>query len=331
MKTIILIPAVLNLFDANTNVTFDVGLSKEMKTYYSDYLIDMAEAELVHEQFGQKHPIPKNGGKTIEFRKYEPLPKALTPLVEGVTPDGQKLSMDTVEATIDQYGGYVTLSDMLILTAIDNNVVQATRLIASQAARTRDTIVREVLNGGTNVQYAEGQVTSRSALVGGEVSGNHYLTVNAIRRAVRTLKVVNAPKRNGYYMGIIHPDVAYDLVNDDKWEAVKSYSDPEDWYTGEIGRIAGVRFVETSEAKVFTGAGSGGRDVYSTLIMGEDAYGVTEVSGGGLEHIVKQLGSAGSGDPLNQRATVGWKTTLTAERLVEEYMVRIETASTFTA
>ena len=132
-------------------------------------------------------------------------------------------------------------------------------------------------------------------------------------------------------MGIIHPDVAYDLVNDDKWEAVKAYSDPEDWYAGEIGRIAGVRFVETSEAKVFTGAGAGGRDVYSTLVMGEDAYGVTEVSGGGLEHIVKQLGSAGSGDPLNQRATVGWKTTLAAERLVEEYMVRIETTSTFTA
>ena len=325
------LPVVLNLFAGNTNVTSDSGLSDEMKTFYSDYLIDMAEPNLVHDQFGQKHPIPKNGGKIIEFRKYDPLPKALTPLTEGVTPDGQKLTMSVITAQVEQYGGYVELSDILMLTAIDKNLVQATKLLGSQAGRTLDTITREVLNGGTNVQYAEGQVTSRSALVGGQESGNHYLTVDAVRRAVRFLKVMNAPKINGYYAGIIHPDVSYDLMSDEKWVNVKTYSDPEDIYEGEIGRIEGVRFVETSEAKVFTGEGSGGRDVYSTLILGDDAYGVTEITGGGLQHIVKQLGSAGTADPLNQRATAGWKATKTAERLVEAYMVRIETASTFSA
>ena len=329
-KNFVLLPLVLNLFDGNTNVTGDAGLSKEMKTFYSDYLIDMAEPNLVHDQFAQKHPIPKNGGKTIEFRKYDPLPKALTPLTEGVTPDGQKLTMDTIEAHVQQYGGFVELSDLLILTAIDNNMVEATKLIGSQAGRTLDTITREVLVGGTNVQYAEGQVDSRAALVGGADSGNHYLTVNAIRRAVRTLKVWNAPKINGYYAGIIHPDCSYDLMDDPKWVNVKTYSDPEGIYEGEIGRIEGVRFVETSEAKVFEGAGASGRDVYATMILGGDAYGVTEITGGGLQHIVKQLGSAGTADPLNQRATVGWKATKVAERLVEAYMVRIETASTFT-
>lgn len=69
--------------------------------------------------------------------------------------------------------------------------------------------------------------------------------------------------------------------------------------------------------------------MYSTLILGADAYGVTEITGGGLQHIVKQLGSAGTADPLNQRATAGWKATKVAERLVEPYMVRIETTSTF--
>ena len=329
-ETMNYLPVVLNLFAGNTNVTTDSGLSDEMKTYYSDYLIDMAEPYLVHDQFGQKHPIPKNGGKTIEFRKYDPLPKMLTPLTEGVTPDGQKLTMSVITAKVEQYGGYVELSDILLLTAIDNNLVQATKLLGSQAGRTLDTITREVLNGGTNVQYAEGQVASRSALVGGQASGNHYLTVNAVRRAVRTLKVFNAPKINGSYVGIIHPDVSYDLMEDPKWVNVKTYSDPEGIYEGEIGKIEGVRFVETSEAKVFTGEGSGGRDVYSTLILGDDAYGVTEITGGGLQHIVKQLGSAGTADPLNQRATAGWKATKTAERLVEAYMVRVETASTFT-
>ena len=327
---IMLLPVMLNLFDGNTNITGDSGLSDEMKTYYSDYLIDMAEPELVHDQFGQKHPIPKNGGKTIEFRKYSPLPKMLTPLTEGVTPNGQKLNMGVITATVKQYGGFIELSDMLLLTAIDNNLVQATKLLGSQAGRTLDTITREVLNGGTNVQYAEGQVNSRAALSYTDENTNHNLTVNAVRRAVRFLKVMNAPRINGYYAGIIHPDCSYDLMSDPKWVNVKTYSDPEGIYEGEIGRIEGVRFVETSEAKVFTGAGASGRDVYSTLIIGADAYGVTEITGGGLQHIVKQLGSAGTADPLNQRATAGWKATKVAERLVEAYMVRIETTSTFT-
>lgn len=325
------LPVILNLFAGNTNVTTDTALSKEMKTFYSDYLIDMAEPNLVHDQFGQKHPIPKNGGKIIEFRKYDSLPKALTPLTEGVTPNGQKLSMSVITSNVQQYGGYIELSDILLLTAIDNNLVQATKLLGSQAGRTLDTITREVLNGGSNVQYAEGQVTARNALVGGQATGNHYLTVDAVRRAVRFLKVMNAPKINGNYVGIIHPDVSYDLMSDPKWVNVKTYSDPDGIYEGEIGKIEGVRFVETSEAKVFEGAGASGVDVYSTLILGADAYGVTEITGGGLEHIVKQLGSAGTADPLNQRATAGWKATKTAERLVEQYMIRIETASTFGA
>lgn len=412
-----LMPVVLNLFDGNTNTTLDAGLSDEMKTYYSMRLINLAEPELIHDQFGQKHPIPKNSGKTIEFRKYDSLPKALVPLTEGVTPAGQKLSMGVIRATIKQYGGYIELSDILELTAIDNNLVQATRLLASQAGRTSDTITREVLAGGTNVVYAGG-AKDRSELVGGDATeaNNKYLSVDDIRKAVRALKVMNAQKINGYFAGIIHPDTAYDLMSDKKWVDVKTYSDPDGIYEGEIGKIEGVRFVETTEAKIFhapdlviadgsnaavrdltvksasgkvitvtealstnqaaalTGreilvgselmevasaaagaagsatitvkdspattpaasaviypgeGGAKGRDVYSTLIVGADAYGVTELDGGGLQHIVKQLGSSGTADPLNQRATAGWKLTKVAERLVEQYMVRIESASTF--
>lgn len=305
----------LQLFaDLNTQTTATSTLSDEMKVFYSDYLIDNAVPKLVHDQFGQKHPIPKNGGKTIEFRKYSPLPKLLTPLTEGVTPDGQSLTVTTIEATVAQYGGYVTLSDVLLMTAIDNNMVQATKLLGNQAGATLDTITREVLNGGTNVVYAGG-VESRDALVAN-------LTVDDIKKAVRALKNQNADKIGDSYVAIIHPDVTYDLTNDPTWQAVKDY-DPQDWYEGEIGKIAGVRFVETTEAKIFEGG------VYSTLILGDNAYGVTEIEGGGLEHIVKQLGSAGTADALNQRATVGWKATKVAERLVEPFMVRIESKSTF--
>ena len=314
----------LQLFaEPNTNLTTSSGLTDEMKTYYSDYLIDNAIPKLVHDQFGQKHPIPKNGGKTIEFRKYSPLPKLTTPISEGVTPDGQSLNMSTIEATVAQYGGYITLSDVLLLTAIDNNLVQATKLLGAQAGSTLDTITREVLNGGTNVIFSGGKDARK------DLDATSLLTVDDVKKAVRLLKNQNAEQISGSWVGIIHPDIAYDLTNDPAWKDVKTYSDPSDIYEGEIGKIYGVRFVETTEAKVWAGAGAGGRAVYSTLILGDNAYGVTEVSGGGLQHIVKQLGSAGTGDPLDQRATAGWKATKVAERLVENYMVRIESGSTF--
>lgn len=401
----------------NPNTTLDTKqttgneLSDEMKVYYSDYLIDNATPRLVHDQFGQKQPIPKGSGKQIEFRKFSPLPKLTKAITEGVTPDGQKLNVTKVLSQAKQYGGYVTLTDMLMLTAIDNNMLQATKLLGAQAGATLDTITREVLNGGTSVQYGDSDtINARHLLKGGKESGNNLLTVDAVRRAVRFLKTQNAEKIGDSYVAIIHPDVAYDLMNDERWLSVKTYCDPQDMYEGEIGKIEGVRFVETTEAKIFHAdnlteaarnltvktavtagttvavkeaisadeaeslagrkiiigsalytvseatagaagsasiklseavtassdaviypgeAGAEGRDVYSTLILADNAYGVTEIEGGGLQHIVKQLGSGGTEDALNQRATVGWKATKTAERLVEAFMRRIETCSSF--
>lgn len=304
------------------NVTTASGLSPEMKTFYDKDLIRNARPVLVHNQFGQKRNIPKNGGKTIEFRKFSPLPKATTALTEGVTPDGQSLTVSAITATVGQYGDYIALSDVLQLTSIDNTLVEANRLLGEQAGETLDTLTANILNAGTNVQYSGGK-TARSALVAGDV-----LKVDDIKKAVRTLKNNKAKKINGSFVGIIHPDVAYDLTNDPKWESVKTY-DPKDWYNGEIGRIFGVRFVETTEAVTFTeGSGSTAKKVYSTLILGENAYGVTSVEGGGLQTIIKQLGSAGSADPLNQRSTSGWKAIHVAKILVDEYMVRIESLAT---
>ncbi len=420
------------------------GLSEEMRAYYADYLIDNAEPNLIHDQFAQKHPIPRHGGKSIQFRKYDPLPKLMSALSEGVTPTGQSLNMGVVEATVHQYGGYVEFSDLLLLTAVDNNLVMATKLLGSQAGRTLDTITREVLCGGTNVQYGADAVPARYLLSGGKATGNHYMSVDCIKRAVRSLKNQNAEKINGAFACIIHPDCAYDLTSDPNWKYPHQYADTKELYEGEIGMIEGVRFVESTEAKVFHApdlseesrvlscmaesgyvnadhagnvlpgmgvgskhmlyvgkngkgvrataemvgrsilvhdasedfwqyavvvgayssngeeeilyldrplvagndgtsplvttaedkiypgeAGLAGRDVYATLIMGDNAYGTTELTGGGLQHIVKQLGSAGTADPLNQRATVGWKATKAAARLVEAFMIRIETASTF--
>ncbi len=318
----------LQLF-AEVQTTLLDGLSAEMKTFYDMTLIDEASANLVHDQFGQKRPIPKNGGKTIEFRKFAPLAKALTPLTEGVTPDGKSLTVTAITATVAQYGDYITQSDVLELTALDNTILEATKLLGRQAGATLDTVVRNVLQSGNNVTYcpkvaadgAETAVTSRTAL-----DNTCQLTVKVIQQVVAKLRGQNAPTIGGKYVAIIHPFVAYDLMRDKEWIDAHKYTNVNNLYEGEIGEIAGVRFVQTTEAKIYEGG------VFGTLIFGEGAYGVTEINGGGLQTIVKQKGSAGTADPLDQRSSIGWKAIKTAELLIPNYLVRVESKSaTFSA
>ena len=300
------------------------ALSAEMKTFYDMTLIDEATANLVHDQFGQKRPIPANGGKTIEFRKFAPLAKATTPLTEGVTPDGKSLSVSTITATVAQYGDFVTQTDVLELTSLDNTILEATKLLGRQAGLTLDTIVRNVMQSGTNVSYcpkigadgSETAVTSRTAL-----DETCQLTVDVIQQVVAKLRAQNAPTIGGKYVAIIHPYVAYDIMRDPEWIDAHKYSNPTNLYEGEIGEIAGVRFVQTTEAKIYEGG------VFGSLFFGEGAYGVTEITGGGLQTIVKQKGSAGTADPLDQRSSVGWKAIKTAELLIPNYLVRVESKS----
>ena len=312
----------LQLF-AEVQTTTMEGLSAEMQTFYDMTLIDEAGPSLVHEQFGQKRPIPANGGKIIEFRKFSPLPKAMEPLTEGVTPDGKSLSVATVTATVNQYGDYITQSDLLELTAVDNTILEATKLLGRQAGITLDTVVRNVLQSGTNVTYCpkvadgvETEVTSRSAL-----GKDCQLTVDVVMQVAAKLRAQNAPTIDGKYVAIIHPYVAYDLMRDPEWIDAHKYGAPENLFAGEIGEIAGVRFVQTTEAKIYEGG------IFGSLFLGANAYGVTEVSGGGLQTIVKQKGSAGTSDPLDQRSSCGWKATRTAELLIPNYIVRVESYS----
>ena len=313
----------LQLF-ADMNTTSSEGLSAEMKTFYDMTLIDNASPNLVHDQFGQKRPIPKGKGKTIEFRKFAPLDKAVTPLTEGVTPAGKKMEVTTVLATVEQYGDFITQTDMLELTALDNTILEATKLLGQQAGVTLDTVTRNVLQSGTNVTYCpkvaadgtETDVTSRAAL-----DNTCQLTVKVVQQVVAKLRAQNAPTIKGKYVAIIHPYVAYDLMRDPEWIDAHKYADPEALFEGEIGEIAGVRFVQTTEAKIYEGG------VFGSLFLGDGAYGTTEIEGGGMEMIIKQKGSAGTADALDQRSSIGWKATKTAELLIPQFIVRVESKS----
>ena len=234
---------------------------------------------------------------------------------------------------MSQYDGFVRFTGIPDLTSVNPDMIETVDNIGEQAGNKLDRIVRDIVMEGTNVQYGDGSVASRAALTGGADSGNNYLTVDAVKKAVRALRKENAKPINGYYIAIVHPDTAYDLMNDPEWKEMNNYTsgNVEKLYKGEIGCVAGVRFVESTEAKIWKGTTDGGKDgraVYGTLVLGANAYGTTEIENN-LCMVIKRSDSAGAADPLDRSLTVGWKAAFTAKILVDEFMVRIETCSSF--
>ena len=154
----------------------------------------------------------------------------------------------------------------------------------------------------------------------GEYSNVHATLAKGLRALGHEVLVVS----NGDFWKNYPRDI--DIKRDPNWVEAHKYASPDEIFEGEIGKINNVRFVETSEAKIWKGTGCPeGLAVFGTLVLGAHAYATTELEGGGMQHIVKQLGYGD--DPLNQRASVGWKAVKTAERLSEQYMVRIESCS----
>ena len=393
-----------------TNTTINTLQTTQLnKTFYDRQLLESARTRFVHAKFGQMRPIPRNSGKRVEFRRWNLFDAnaAMKALEEGVTPSGQSLSQSNVEALVSQYGAYVEVSDPLDMTGYDQVITESAELLGEQLGTVVEWVTRDAMNAGNNVQRAGGK-TTRAAL-----TADDKLTVDEIRKAVRTLKRAKArpfceDERKPHFICICSPDATYDLQNDALWQDVSKYSNAEAIYSGEIGRLFGVVFVESTEAKVFrqsvwnkvseatsssasfvlknapteaeaaylsrednpirigeasyTIAGfdpssntvtlketaslaadaivysedagaldpetKTAMDVHSTLIFGKDAYGVVDVAGSGaLQIIIKPHGSAGTQDPLDQRATVGAKVAAyTAVILNELWLLRIEHA-----
>ncbi len=236
------------------------NLSPEMKTFYSKDLIETAGAALVHAQFGDPVSLPPNGGKTMEWRRWSKFKKALTPLTEGVTPDGSPIDVGYITKTVEQFGDYTTVSDVLTMTAIDNVIVEVTEKHAENAGLTLDTIVRNELVQGTNVLFADRVITASEGTVDSKtdyrmlLDENCLLTPRMISRAATVLAKANAPKIDGSYVCIIHPSVKDDLINNKDFIDITKYSDATRLFNHEIGKLHGVRFVESTEACIFHGA-----------------------------------------------------------------------------
>lgn len=308
-------------------------LDPEIKEYYVKTLLNSTEPKLVYNRYGDKYPLPAGNGTTMEWRRFSKLPKALTPLTEGVTPAGNKLEVTVIKGSVKQYGDWIRYSDIIKLAALDNIVVQGTKALGSQAGRTMDTLTREVVCGGTNVMYApnvdaDGTVTE--ILTRSGLTAKSHMTVDMLLKAATALDAFdNDPVEDGdSYVAIVHPYVAYDLRRDEEWKHWQQHNNGAALYQGEVGKIGKVRVVESSEAKIITGDGCpNGLAVFMTMVIAAHAYGVTDLEGAGLQHIIKPLGYGE--DPLNQRASIGWKATHGAQRLNEEAMVRIESTSSY--
>ena len=256
--------------DSNTQTTGTQSLSAEMKTYYGMELLENAKPALVHNQFAATKPLPVGGGKTVEWRKFGSFDKALTPLTEGVTPDGSGITVSYITKELSQYGDYTTVSDMLDLTAIDDVVLEITDRHGANMGLTLDTVTRNEIQQGTHVIYAPA-IGSGGAKT--EVQHRYDLdksctmTAELVARAATALKKMNAPTFEGKYVCIIHPSVAFDLRQDEAWIAAHQYAAATELFSGEIGELHGVRFVETTEAKIYRGENLAG-DVRSLKVKG---------------------------------------------------------------
>ena len=263
----------LQMFAENTQTTN--GLSAEMKTYYGMELLENAKPQLVHNQFAATKGIPAGGGKTVEWRKFGAFDKALKPLTEGVTPDGSGISVSYITKELAQYGDYTTVSDMLDLTAIDDVVLEITDRHGSNMGLTLDTVTRNEIQQGKQVIYApklgsdgtKTEVTSRA-----DLDGSCKMTSELVAKAATQLKKMNAPTFDGKYVCIIHPSVAFDLRQDEAWIAAHQYAGATEMFSGEIGELHGVRFVETTEAKIYRGENLAG-DVRSLKVKGNTVSG----------------------------------------------------------
>ncbi len=210
--------------------------------------------------------------------------------------------------------------------SIDPILTETAQALGEDAGNSIDQVCRDVMVAGTNVRYSS-TATSRGGVASGMV-----ITASEIRKCTRTLRAQNARPvtRQNTFAALCHPNTHYDLESDTTITNAFQYAHdrgPDNpLFTGEIGSVLGVTFIESTNAKVFTSLGQSGQDVYATLFIGADAYGVTEVDGHSLETYYKPKGSAGTADPLSQIWTLGWKVSFAAVILNQNWMVRLEHA-----
>lgn len=327
-------------------------LAPELKTFYDTELLENARTEMFYAQFGRKQRLPKNGGTTIEWRKFNTFARA-SELKEGVIPTGQQFGSSSLTASISQYGTYTSITDKLEMRAYDNVILAATEEMGASAAATQETLIRNALLVGTNVMYcdnvdANGNVISTPTTPatmgagGGDKNADGWalLTPTMVNKAVTKMKKDRVPRINGKYYAVIHPSVAYDLRQSKEWIEVHKYAATSEIFNGEIGELHGCRFIEDTFAPILGGSyiysgsttykNKSNGVTYATYFFGKDGFGIVDPEGGGLEMIIHDKDEIGG--PLNQFSTIGYKfETNGATILYPERVLRVMSVSSYSA
>lgn len=316
-------------------------LAGELKTFYDTEMLENARVEMFYAQFAKRQPLPQGRGKTVEWRKWNTFAKA-DKLTEGVIPTGQKFGMSSKTGSINQYGTYAAVSDVLEMRAYDDVILGATEEMGASLAETQETLIRDALLTNTNVLYcdnitlATGAVASTPtscATMEASATAMSMMTPDMVAKAVTKLKKDRVPTINGKYYAVIHPSVAYDLRKSDAWIESHKYAATTEIFNGEIGELHGCRFIENVFAPILGGSTYQNKATtvtYATYFFGKDAFGIIDPDGGAAQMIVKSKEQVGG--PLNQFSTIGYKfETNGATILYTERMLRVMSCSAFSA
>jgi len=337
-------------------------ISPAIAAYAVVRMLKRALPLLVFEKFGQVYPLPTNSTQTAKFRRYFLsgatgsagngtgdfyTPLATTPLVEGVTPEGRQLSNQDYTVTLQQYGDYITITDVIQDTHTDNVLAEATDILGENAAETVETLRYNVLKAGTNVFYA-GQVAGRVNVASTISRDDQRRVTTALNRqnAKKITSIVasrpdfNTKSVEAAYVAVCHSDLETDIRNMTGFKPVADYGPHTTPWEGEIGSVEQVRYIATTIAKPFANAGAavgstglrstGGTniDVYPVLFFARDAFGIVPLKGKSSMTPMVVNPKPAPGDPLAQRGTVGWKLWTATVILQEAFMVRLEVGAT---
>ncbi len=341
----------------NTNTTTQI--SSAMTEFYTRLVLERAEPEMAHDRYGQQRPIPRRSSKVIKWSRYglftssASTPSGVladidtnsTPLSEGVAPSGKYVARANVTATLQQYGDFAELTDMVDLTNPDPVLTEVQEMLGEQAGRSLDIVHRDQLTAGTNTHFSGSAavITDVVAIVSTDLF-QAVLRDLASQVAKRFTEIIRAtsgigtqPIRSAYW-SIVHTDVHMpDLDDLADFVPAHEYANSGPIQPGEVGSLKNIRFVESTQAKVGLGAGASSTavkntgsvaDVYYTLVFGRNAYGISPLAGNAMRSITKPLGSAGTADPLDQRSTTGWKAiTCPAKILNDNWMAVVHSAA----
>lgn len=304
-------------------------------------LLERVVEDLVFDQYGQSKTIKQNGGTTKGFaRRYKNMLPATTPLVEydGSNQKGaNKIVFTEVEYDIDHYGDYVIYTEELDLYDFDNIESTYLDILGDQAALTVDTITRNVLNGGTNVIYADGAI-NRAAVADGDKTiikrdldmaylgfknqgGKMFKKIVGGSTSVGTVPIGPA------YIAIASPSVIYDAAELPGWVNVEDYGNYQMAMKNERGKISFFRFIENLNSQVVPNQGANSdKNIHLTTLLAKDAYATISLRGkGGIETIVKPKSDGGVTNALNRFGSFGWKTVHGAAIINEAWLTRLET------